>query len=74
MTETVMCEGAQAIDGKVDGSGRFIATFNVQDLDVEAGSKEEKVEFTVTGELKDGTAFEGSDEVKVKSDNKNKDK
>ncbi len=74
VTETVMCEGAQAIDGMVDGSGRYIATFNTQDLNVKAGSKEEKVEFTVTGELKDGTAFEGSDEVKVKSDKKDKDK
>ena len=74
VTSTVVCEGAHAIDGRVDGSGRFIATFNVQDLDVEAGSKEEKVEFTVTGELKDGTTFEGSDEVKVKSDKKDKDK
>ena len=74
VTSTVVCEGAHAIDGRVDGSGRFIATFNVQDLDVEAGSKEEKVEFTVTGELKDGAAFEGSDEVEVKSDKKDKDK
>lgn len=52
--ETVECEGAKTIDGKVDEHGRYIATFKV------------------TGELKNGAKFEGSDKVRVKSDNKDK--
>ena len=34
VTDTVVCEGATAIDGKVDSVGRFGATFNIQDLDL----------------------------------------
>ena len=34
VTNTVVCEGAPAISGKVDSSGRFIATFNIQELDL----------------------------------------
>src|SRR3989304_1261271 len=71
--DTVECEGAQASDGKVD-KNRFIATFRVQDLDLgfdikfHKGRKDKKVEVTldVTGELKDGTKFKGSDTVKIK--------
>lgn len=73
VTETVECEGAKAIDGKVD-KNRFIATFNTQDLDLGSGIKfykgkkdeKEKSEFTITGELGDSVRFEGSDTVKVK--------
>ena len=72
--ETVECNGAQAIDGKTDKHGRFIATFNVQDLDLGFDSnarkgrddKKVKVTLTVSGELKDGTRFEGSDTVSIK--------
>ena len=34
VTSTVVCEGAHAIDGRVDSSsgGRYVATFNTQDL------------------------------------------
>jgi len=71
--DTVECEGAQAIGGKVDKT-RFIATFRVQDLELpfdikfHKGSKDKKVKVTldVTGELKDGTKFKGSDTVKIK--------
>lgn len=71
--DTVECEGAQAIDGKV-ANNRFIATFRVQDLDLgfdikfHKGRKDKKVEVTldVTGELKDGTKFKGSQTVKIK--------
>ena len=74
VTDTVVCEGATAIDGKVDSVRRFVATFNVQELDlgfdikVHKGrdDKKVKVELTVSGELKDGTKFEGSDEVRIK--------
>ncbi|MBI2555861.1 MAG: hypothetical protein HY607_00350 [Planctomycetes bacterium] len=77
---TVECEGAQAIDGKVD-KNRFIATFRVQDLDlgfdikVHKGrdDKKVKVELTVSGELNDGTKFEGSDEVSIKGKKKEDD-
>lgn len=78
VTETVKCEGAEAIDGKVD-KNRFIAIFNIQDLDLDSemmlyrGQKKdekEKQELTVTGELEDGTRFEGSDTVKIKGKGK----
>ena len=49
---------AQAIDGMVDGSGRYIATFNTQDLNVETQVLRKKGQFAITGELKDRTAFE----------------
>ncbi|MBI2470288.1 MAG: hypothetical protein HYV59_03480 [Planctomycetes bacterium] len=73
VTSTVVCEGATAISGKVDGAGRFIATFNVQDLDLgfeikmhdDHGDKKIKTELTVSGELEDGTKFQGSDEIKI---------
>ncbi|MCF6153933.1 MAG: hypothetical protein E3K36_01510 [Candidatus Brocadia sp.] len=61
VTDTIECEGAEAIDGKVD-KDRFIATFKRQDLDLDSDSDEE---LTVTGELEDGTKFEGSDIVKI---------
>ena len=75
VTDTVVCEGATAIDGKVDSAGRFFATFNTQDLDlgfeikIHKGYNDKNIEteLTVTGELTDGTKFEGSDTVKVKS-------
>ena len=78
--DTVECEGAQAIDGKVD-KNRFIATFRVQDLDLgfdikfHKGRKDKKVEVTldVTGELKDGTKFKGSDTVKIKGNKRGND-
>ena len=71
--DTVECEGAQAIDGKVD-KNRFIATFRVQDLNLgfdikfHKGRKDRKVKVTldVTGELKDGTKFKGRDTVNIK--------
>ena len=66
VVETVVCEGAQAIDGRTDGSDRFVATFNTQDLVLEIDSKKEKVVLTVSGELEDGTKFRGSDTVKEK--------
>ncbi len=75
VTDSVECEGAKAIKGKV-GNDRFIATFNRQDLNLDStinfyrGQKKdekEKQELTVTGELEDGTRFEGTDTVKVKT-------
>ena len=80
VTDTVVCEGATAIDGKVDSAGRFVATFNTQDLDlgfeikIHKGYNDKKIEteLTVTGELTDGTKFEGSDTVKIKGKEKGK--
>lgn len=72
VVETVVCAGAQAIDGRTDGRDRFVATFNTQDLVLKVDSKKEKVVLTVSGELEDGTKFEGSDTVKVKSKEKEK--
>src|SRR3989304_2511934 len=52
--DTVVCNGALAISARVDVWDRFIAEFNIQDLDLNNyGSK--KVQFTVSGELADGT-------------------
>ena len=81
VTSTVVCEGATAIDGKVDSAGRFVATFNTQDLDlgfeikIHKGYNDKKIEteLTVTGELTDGTKFEGSDKVKIKGKGKKHD-
>jgi hypothetical protein len=71
---TVVCEGAQAIDGRVDDEGRYIATFNTKDLHITVSSKKEEVTLTVSGELEDATKFQGSDTVKVKSREKEKEK
>lgn len=81
VTNTVVCEGATAIDGKVDSAGRFGATFNIQELDLGfdikahkgRDDKKVKVELTVSGELNDGTKFEGSDEVNIKGKKKDDD-
>ena len=72
--DTVECNGAQAINGKTDDHDRFIATFEVQDLELESKNyKNEKVTLTVTGELTDGTKFQGSDEIKIKGKGKKHD-
>lgn len=64
-TDTVECNGALAISARVDVWDRFIAKFNIQDLELNNyGSK--KAQFTVSGELTDGIRFEGSDIVKIK--------
>jgi len=77
--DTVECEGAKAIDGKADDN-RYIASFKVQDLDLgyevsvrhRKGQDDKKVsvELTVTGELEDGTKFEGTDTVSIKGKTK----
>ena len=63
---TVKCEGASALSGTVSASdsGTLVVKFDRVDLrgDLPAG---DAVEMTVTGELTDGTGFEGSDLVKV---------
>lgn len=59
---TVECEGAHAIKGIVDGD-QYIAKFKIQDLvNVTTG---DAVELTVSGELIDGSSYEGSDTVRV---------
>lgn len=74
ITDTVECEGARAIKGKV-ARNQFIATFNRQDLfsgsetNFYRGQKKDEKErqkLTITGELEDGTRFEGSNIVKIK--------
>ena len=62
---TVVCEGAPAVRGMVseEDNGTYIAKFNRQDLiNVTTG---DEVTLTVTGELYDGTPFEGSDTIRV---------
>jgi len=62
---TVLCEGATAVRGVVSeiDTGKFIAKFDRQNLvDVVA---DDEVMLTVTGQLNDGTRFEGSDAIRV---------
>jgi hypothetical protein len=59
---TVECEGAPAdLKKKVDGD-TFIAKFKRQEVNVTEG---DEVTLTVTGELNDGTPFEGNDTIRV---------
>ncbi|KAF5436887.1 Outer membrane protein assembly factor BamB, contains PQQ-like beta-propeller repeat, partial [Candidatus Methanophagaceae archaeon] len=66
VVNTVECEGAPALSGTVSASdnGTLVVKFDREDLrdDLPTG---DEVEMTVTGELTDGTRFEGSDTVKV---------
>ncbi len=64
VTDTVEAGGAPAIRGKVT-KNRFVATFRVRDLDLAQGSKVRRERITVSGELEDGTRFEGSDTVRI---------
>jgi parallel beta-helix repeat protein len=60
---TVVCEGAPAVKGRVAHNNRYTATFEIEALGgIEPGSK---VELTVSGNLDDGTPFEGSDTIRV---------
>ena len=62
---TVVCEGASAIRAVVSeaGNSTFIVKFNRQDLvDVTPG---DEVTLKVTGQLNDGTRFQGSDTTRV---------
>ena len=59
---TVVCEGAPAVKGMV-ADDKYIAKFNRQDLvGVPTGNA---VTLTVTGELTNGTPFEGGDTIRV---------
>ncbi|MFC1965859.1 hypothetical protein ACFLWI_02785 [Chloroflexota bacterium] len=65
--DTVVCEGAQATRGSIEGD-RLIAKFNRQELlDVEPG---DEVEMTVIGKVA-GILFEGSDTIRVIDKGKN---
>jgi len=69
---TVECEGAPAVRGEVskEDNSTYIAKFNRQELvNVTIG---DAVELTVTGNLYDGTPFEGSDTIRVIDKGKDK--
>jgi len=60
---TVECEAAPAVSGVMADDGRLIVKFDRQDLqDVPTG---DAVKLTVTGKLSNGTAFAGSDTIRV---------
>ena len=60
---TVVCEGAPAVDAMMADDGKLIVKFDREDL---AGvSLGDAVELTVTGQLTNGTPFEGSDTIRV---------
>ncbi|MBM4054810.1 MAG: hypothetical protein FJ264_09100 [Planctomycetes bacterium] len=66
--DSIDCEGATAIHCK-EKKDSLKVEFGIKDLilDLTLGKNEkETVKFTITGELEDGTQFEGSDTVKVK--------
>ena len=65
--ESKACEGAQAVQCQKYFNEQLRVTFNIQDLDLEVDANETKtIEFTITGELENGTHFEGSDSATVK--------
>ena len=61
---TVECEGAEAFEGGgvIPGKQALEVKFKIQNLTVSTG---EAVLLTVTGELYDGTLFEGNNTLKV---------
>jgi hypothetical protein len=62
---TVTCEGASATKGIINEGFRVLnLKFNRQDLNGILPGK--SIEFTVTGELEDGSIFEGTDSIRVK--------
>ncbi len=63
---TLGCSGASATKTSIE-DGVLVAKFNKEDLDIVTG---DAVELAVTGELTDGTQFEGSDTIRVTSKGK----
>ena len=59
---TVECEGAFAVKGMIADENKYIAKFHRQEVNVSTG---DEVTLTVTGELYDGTPFEGNDTIRV---------
>lgn len=64
ITDTVEADGASAIRGIVTRN-RFVATFRVRDLDLSQDTNGNTKEITISGELEDGTRFEGTDTVRI---------
>jgi len=63
---TIECEGAMAVDCTAK-KNKLKIIFKIQDLDIDLeNDKTKKMDFTVSGELENGTMFVGSDNVKVK--------
>ena len=68
--KSIECEGAQAFKCQKDKKNKkkLVVRFHIKDLaDLDVDANETKtIELTITGEMADGTLFEGSDSAKVK--------
>ncbi|VVB86676.1 Carboxypeptidase regulatory-like domain protein [uncultured archaeon] len=65
VASTIVCEGAHIVKWNIAADKTFIAKFNTQDLvNVVPG---DAVKVTVTGNLINGTPFEGTDTIRVRN-------
>jgi len=72
--DTIECDGATPVKCK-EKKNKYKVKFKIRDLDLVVdldNGESQEMEFTVIGELNDGTLFVGIDSVTVKGENSNK--